>query len=151
MNLYISDIYKKKFEFTEAKTNIDLSLSLANTQLTEISGRELVVGAGYRIPKLPLKFMKKIMKGKIPTSDLNMRCDVSYRNNQTVIRKSVEDINVLTAGQNIFSLKTSIDYQLTQQLQVRFFFDRLMTNPLISSAFKTANTNSGLSLRFMLQ
>lgn len=80
-----------------------------------------------------------------------MRCDVSYRNNQTVIRKSVEDINVLTAGQNIFSLKTSIDYQLTQQLQVRFFFDRLMTNPLISSAFKTANTNSGLSLRFMLQ
>ena len=135
----------------EYKKDRTMSLSLANTQLTEISGRELVVGAGYRIPKLPLKFMKKIMKGKIPTSDLNMRCDVSYRNNQTVIRKSVEDINVLTAGQNIFSLKTSIDYQLTQQLQVRFFFDRLMTNPLISSAFKTANTNSGLSLRFMLQ
>jgi cell surface protein SprA len=135
----------------EYKKDRTMSLSLANTQLTEISGRELVIGGGYRIPKLPLKFMKKIMRGKIPTSDLNMRCDISYRNNQTVIRKSVEDINVLTAGQNIFSIKTSVDYQLTQQLQIRFFCDRIMTNPLISSAFKTANTNAGLSLRFMLQ
>ncbi|MCX6310782.1 MAG: cell surface protein SprA, partial [Bacteroidetes bacterium] len=135
----------------EYKKDRTMSLSLANTQLTEVSGHEMVVGLGYRIPKLPLKFMKKIMRGKIPMSDLNMRCDVSYRNNQTVIRKSVEDINVLTAGQNIFSLKTSVDYQLTQQLQIRFFCDRIMTNPLISSAFKTANTNAGISLRFMLQ
>jgi cell surface protein SprA len=135
----------------EYKKDRTLSLSLANTQLTEISGRELVVGAGYRVPKLPLKFMKKIMRGKIPTSDLNIHVDVSARNNQTVIRKSVENLNVLTAGQNIFSFKSSVDYQLTQQLQIRFFCDRIMTNPLISSAFKTANTNAGLSLRFMLQ
>jgi cell surface protein SprA len=134
----------------EYKKDRTLSLSLANTQLTEISGRELVVGAGYRIPKLPIKMLKKMLK-KVPTSDLNIRADVSYRNNQTVIRKAVEDINVLTAGQNIFSIKTSIDYQLTTQLQVRFFFDRIMTNPLISSSFKTANTKAGISLRFMLQ
>jgi cell surface protein SprA len=134
----------------EYKKDRTLSLSLANTQLTEISGRELVVGAGYRIPKLPVKFLNKLIK-PAPVSDLNFRLDVSYRNNQTVIRKSVEEINVLTAGQDIFSIKTSIDYQLTKQLQVRFFCDRVMTNPLISSSFKTANTKAGLSLRFMLQ
>lgn len=135
----------------EYKKDRTLSMSLANTQLTEVSGRELVIGAGYRVPKLPLKFMKKLMKGKIPTSDLNIRADVSYRNNQTVIRKAVEGIDVLTAGQNIFSIKTSVDYQLTQQLRVRFFCDRIMTNPLISSSFKTASTRAGLSLLFMLQ
>jgi cell surface protein SprA len=135
----------------EYKKDRTLSMSLANTQLTEVSGRELVVGAGYRVPKLPLKFMKKMMKGKTPTSDLDIRADVSYRNNQTVIRKSIEGIDVLTAGQNIFSIKTSVSYQLTSQLQIRFFCDRVMTNPLISSSFKTANTNAGLSLRFTLQ
>jgi cell surface protein SprA len=135
----------------EYKKDRTLSMSLANTQLTEVSGREIVFGGGYRVSQVPLKFMKKVMRGKVPTSDLNIHVDVSYRNNQTVIRKAVEDINVLTAGQNIFSLKTSVDYQLTTQLQVRFFCDRIMTNPLISSAFKTANTNAGVSLRFMLQ
>ncbi|HEU4716852.1 MAG TPA: cell surface protein SprA [Bacteroidia bacterium] len=134
----------------EYKKDRTLSLSLANTQLTEISGKEIVLGAGYRIPKLPIPFLKKLMKGKTPMSDLDIRCDVSYRNNQTVIRKAVEGLNVLTAGQDIFSLKTSVSYQLTQNLQIRLFCDRIMTNPLISSSFKTANTNAGISLRFML-
>ncbi|MDQ3108939.1 MAG: cell surface protein SprA [Bacteroidota bacterium] len=148
VNLIWNNSLSTKFEYKKDRT---MSLSLANTQLTEVNGKEVVVGAGYRIPKLPLKFMKKIMRGKIPTSDLNIHVDVSYRNNQTVIRKSVENINVLTAGQNIFAFKSSVDYQLTSQLQIRFFCDRIMTNPLISSSFKTANTNAGLSLRFMLQ
>jgi cell surface protein SprA len=138
-----------KIEYKKDRT---LSLSLANTQLTEVSGREITLGLGYRYPKLPLKFLKKITKTPNgPTSDLNCRIDFSFRNNETVIRKSVEDLNVLTAGQNIFSIKTSVDYQLTSQLTVRFFCDRIMTNPLISSSFKTANTNAGISLRFMLQ
>jgi cell surface protein SprA len=137
----------------EYKKDRTLSLSLANTQLTEVSGREFVVGMGYRIPKLKLKFMKKFSGFKLtpPESDLNLRADVSFRNNQTVIRKSVEELNVLTAGQNILSIKTSADYQMTNQLVVRFFCDRVMTNPLVSSSFKTANTNAGLSLRFLLQ
>lgn len=142
--------FSTKFEFKKDRT---LSLSLANTQLTEVSGKEYVFGMGYRIPQLELKFFKKFMGGKIkiPKSDLNIRADVSFRNNQTVIRKSVEEINVLTAGQNILSIKTSADYQMTDKLIVRFFCDRVMTNPLVSSSFKTANTNAGLSLRFLLQ
>jgi len=137
----------------EYKKDRTLSLSLANTQLTEVSGREIVIGMGYRIPQLEMKFFKKFMNGKIavPKSDMNIRVDISYRNNQTVIRKSVEEINVLTAGQNIFSIKTSADYQMNDKLIIRFFCDRVMTNPLISSSFKTANTNAGISLRFLLQ
>jgi cell surface protein SprA len=142
--------FSTKVEYKKDRT---LSLSLANTQLTEVSGREVVVGMGYRIPQLELKFFKKFMGGKIavPKSDLNIRADVSFRNNQTVIRKSVEELNVLTAGQNILSIKTSADYQMSDKLIIRFFCDRVMTNPLVSSSFKTANTNAGLSLRFLLQ
>lgn len=142
--------FSTKFEFKKDRT---LSLSLANTQITEVSGKEYVVGMGYRIPQLELKFFDKFMGGKIkpPKSDLDLRADISFRNNQTVIRKSVEEINVLTAGQNILSIKTSAQYQMTDKLIIRFFCDRVMTNPLVSSSFKTANTNAGLSLRFLLQ
>jgi cell surface protein SprA len=142
--------FSTKFEFKKDRM---LSLSLANTQITEVSGKEYVIGMGYRIPQLELKFFKKFMGGKIqvPKSDLDLRADISFRNNQTVIRKSVEEINVLTAGQNILSIKTSAQYQMTDKLIIRFFCDRVMTNPLVSSSFKTANTNAGLSLRFLLQ
>ena len=135
----------------EYKKDRTLSLSLANMQLTEVSGRELVVGLGYRFDEVELKFLKKAFKGKAPKSAMNLRADVSFRNNQTVIRRSIEEFNQLTAGQNILSIKTSLDYQLTKDLQIRAFFDRVMTNPLISSSFKTANTNAGISLRFTLQ
>lgn len=135
----------------EYKKDRTLSLSLANTQLTEVSGRELVVGLGYRFDEVELKFLKNVFKKSgPPKSAMNLRVDVSYRNNQTVIRRSIEEINVLTAGQNILSIKTSIDYQLTKDLMIRGFFDRVMTSPLISSSFKTANTNAGISLRFTL-
>lgn len=133
----------------EYKKDRTMNLSLLNTQLTEISGREIVVGAGYRFKQVPLSFLSKIMK-KTPKSDLNLRADVSYRNNQTVIRKAVEDYNQLTAGQNILSIKTSADYVLNEKLNIRLFCDRIVTNPLVSSSFKTANTNAGISLRFTL-
>lgn len=135
----------------EFKKDRTLSLSLANTQLTEVSGRELVIGFGYRFDEVELKFLKKAFRGNAPKSAMNLRADVSFRNNQTVIRRSIEEINLLTAGQNILSIKTSLDYQLTKDLMIRAFFDRVMTNPLISSSFRTANTNAGISLRFTLQ
>ena len=133
-----------KIEYKKDRT---MNLSLANTQLTEISGHEIVLGLGYRFKQVPLNF--KFLKKK-PKSDLNVRADVSYRNNQTVIRKAVEDYNQLTAGQNILAIKTSADYVLNEKLNVRLFCDRIVTNPLVSSSFKTANTNAGVSLRFTL-
>ncbi|TND09580.1 MAG: hypothetical protein FD123_1171 [Bacteroidetes bacterium] len=136
-----------KIEFKKDRT---MNLSLANTQLTEISGREYVVGLGYRFKKVELAFLKKIFRNKPPKSDLNVRADISYRNNQTVIRKAVENYNQLTSGQNILAIKTSADYVLNDKLNIRLFCDRIVTNPLVSSSFKTANTNAGISLRFTL-
>lgn len=136
-----------KVEFKKDRT---LNLSLANIQLTEISGREYVVGLGYRFKQVEITPLKKLFRNKPPKSDLNVRADISYRNNQTVIRKAVEDYNQLTAGQNILAIKTSADYVLNDKLNVRLFCDRIVTNPLVSSSFKTANTNAGVSLRFTL-
>ncbi len=128
----------------ELKKDRNISLSYANNQITEINGRELIVGAGYRIHELHIKFFKKAK------SDLNLKADVSIRNNQTVIRKVVEKVSYPQAGQIVISVRTSADYQLSERLNIRLFCDRTVNKPLISSSFPTATTNAGLSVRFTL-
>jgi cell surface protein SprA len=133
-----------KFEYNRDR---NLSLSLTNYQVTEIRGKEYVVGTGYRFKNVKFPFA---IGGVAPKSDLNLRLDLSLRDNATVIRKMEERQNQVTAGQNILSIKTSLDYVLNQRLNVRAFYERVVNTPVISTSFPSANTNAGISLRFTL-
>ncbi|RLD38979.1 MAG: hypothetical protein DRI83_01865 [Bacteroidetes bacterium] len=83
-------------------------------------------------------------------SDLDIKVDFSIRSNKTVLRSLDEDINQVSAGQKIFSINTSIDYMLNQNLSIRFFFDKIINNPFVSNQYKNSTTNGGISLRFSL-
>lgn len=131
----------------EMKTDRTLSLSFANKQVTEVNGREYIVGSGYRLRDIALPF--KIQKKKI-TSDLNLKVDVSFRNNKTIIRRIVEQTNQATSGQNTISIKTSADYVISERLNIRLFWDKNISNPIISTSYPTSNGNAGLSIRFTL-
>lgn len=131
----------------EIKRDRSLSLSLTNNQLTEIKGKELVIGSGYRFSKVKLPFK---IGNKPLESDLNCRADISIRNNATITRKVVENQNQVTSGQTMVSIKTSADYQINQKLTIRFYYDKVITKPKISTSFPTANTNSGIAIRFTL-
>ncbi|MBI4946251.1 MAG: cell surface protein SprA [Bacteroidetes bacterium] len=139
-----------QFNF-EIKKDRNLSLSFANNQLTEIDGKEFVTGTGYRWKNLELKnpFSRK-KSAKPIKSDLVLKADFSIKQNLTVIRKVVEGVTQPTSGQKIFSLKTSADYMITQRITARLFYDRVFTNPRISTSFKTSNSNGGISIRFSL-
>ena len=125
----------------------NLSLSLTNYQVTEIRGKEYVIGTGYRFKNVKFPFT---IGGNSPKSDLNLRVDLSLRDNFTVIRKIEEVQNQVTAGQNILSIKTSADYVLNERLNVRAFYERVLNTPVITTSFPSANTNLGISLRFTL-
>ena len=83
-------------------------------------------------------------------SDIDTRVDVSIRDNSTIVRKIVEEVNQITGGQKVLSVKFTADYRLSSKLNVRFFYDYISTTPFISTTFPTSNTNAGLSLRFTL-
>ncbi len=117
--------------------------------MNEIVNNEIVIGAGYAIKNVTLP-IKVAQGGKKPKADLNLRADVSIRNNLTVTRKIVEEVNQPTAGMLNVSIKFSADYQLNSRFMVRLFFDRMVNKPAISSQFPTSTTNAGLSLRFTL-
>jgi cell surface protein SprA len=131
----------------EYKKDRSISLNVANFQITEMRGKEWVLGSGYKFSqvKLPFKFM-----GKTPKSDLNIRFDLSIRNNITLSRNIVENTAQATSGQRMYSIKSSVDYNLGQNLNVSLYFDRVVNNPVVSTAYKTANTRAGLALRFNL-
>lgn len=138
----------------EMRRNRDLSLSLQNSQLTEVNGRELTIGTGYIFNNVELPFKIAGSSKKIK-SDLNVRADVSVRTNKTVVRRiPIEGETlydpILSAGQRNITIKLTADYVINQKFTVRFFFDRMMNRPFISNQFPTSNTNFGLSLRFTL-
>jgi len=133
-----------KFEYNRDR---NLSLSLTNNQVTEIRGKEFVIGTGYRFKGVKFPFA---IGGNTPKSDLNLRVDLSLRENATIIRKIQEEQNQVTAGQNIISIKTSADYVINERINIRAFYERVINTPVISTSFPSANTNAGISLRFTL-
>lgn len=131
----------------ELRQDRNVSLSFTNNQITEVKGKEYIIGLGYTLTNMKLPF--KV--GKVErSSNLDLRADISLRDNRTIIRRIVENRNELTAGQRIFSIKFTADYRFSNKLNLRLFYDRVANTPLISSTFPTANTNAGISLRFTL-
>ena len=133
----------------EIKRSRVLALSLANNQLTETGSQEYILGVGYRIKDLELNFLSG-GRGKKISSDLDLKLDLNIRNNKTVIRQVIEDTEQITMGQRIISIKFSADYVLNQRLNIKVFYDRVVTNPFVSTTFPGAITNAGFSLRFTL-
>jgi cell surface protein SprA len=132
----------------EMKTTRNLALSFSNNQLTEVLSNEMVFGVGYRFTKMDL-IVKTKKSQKAYSNDLNIRADLSFRKNKTVLRKIVEEDEQLTAGQNNVTLKTTADYMLSDRFQLRLYYDKVLNHPLVGS-FNTSTTNFGVSFRFTL-
>ena len=130
-----------KFEF---KKDRSASLSLNNNQVTEILGSEWVIGTGYKFSKVKLPFEK------IPASPVNVRVDISFRDNLTVIRNIDENSNQATAGQRVIAIKSSADYNLSKYLVIQFYYDQTLNTPKVATSYPTGNMSTGLRLRFNL-
>jgi cell surface protein SprA len=135
-----------RFEIKKSRT---LGLSLANNQLTEVNSEEYVVGAGYRFNDVQIVIRTGGRQRELK-SDLNLRADFSIRDNKTIIRKIVEEVDQPTAGQRILTIKVTADYVLSDRFNLRLFFDRVVNDPFVALTFPTANTNFGFSVRFTL-
>ncbi len=135
-----------RFEYRKTR---NVMLSLTNNQAMELYNNEASLGLGYRFENMKL-FVKTKSSQKMLNNDLNVRADLTYGKNKTVLRKLIEENNQTTAGQESFSVKFSADYNLSEVFIVRLFYDRIMNSPFISNAYRTTNSNFGVSFRFTL-
>jgi cell surface protein SprA len=131
----------------ELKKDRALSLSLDNNLLTESTGDEYIVGVGYRLKDLRFRTS---FGGKRTTlkGDLNIKADLSYRNNITVLRNLEYENNQVTAGQKLMSLKITADYALSKNITSLFFYDHNFSKFAISTAFPQASIRSGITIRY---
>ena len=124
-------------------------MSLSNSQITEVKGSEYSIGLGYRLQGVQLIFNGGSGQKQV-NSDLDLEADVSIRNNKTIIRRIEEETNQPTSGQSLISVKFAADYVINNRINLKLFYDQVVTDYVVSSSFPTSNTNVGVSLRFTL-
>jgi cell surface protein SprA len=81
---------------------------------------------------------------------VNIKADFSIKNDKTVLRSIDTDLNQVSAGEKVTSMRFSIDYELSKSLTIELFFDKVTRNPFLPSRFRTSDTKGGIRLRFSL-
>ncbi|AUP81582.1 T9SS outer membrane translocon Sov/SprA [Flavivirga eckloniae] len=131
----------------EVRKDRMLSLSFDNNLMTEVLGNEYVIGLGYRIKDLKIR-SKLAGPRKRVVSDLNMKADVSVRENKTIIRYLDLENNQVTSGQTIWGIKYTADYAFSKNLTGLFYFDYSFSEYAISTAFPQTTIRSGITIRY---
>ena len=134
------------------KQSRSLTMSFSNNQLTEVVGKEIVVGAGYRIKGLKFNIMSMTGGGgkRTVSNDLVLKVDLGFKKDKTTLRRVDENNSQVSAGQNKLNIYITGDYQFSSRLSAQAFFKRDMNTPFVSTSFPTSTTFAGLMIRFNL-
>ena len=138
-----------KLQFKKSRT---MTLSFTNNQLTEVNGREIVIGGGYRIKNLSFAVSTIGGGGKKQTikNDLVLKLDLGFKRDITVLRRIDENNNQVSAGQNKINVYLTADYNFSQRLGAQAFFKYDVTNPFVANNFRNSTTYGGITLRVSL-
>ena len=131
-----------------------LSLSLIDYQMTESHSTEFTFGGGWKKRGLRLPFKIK-MPGKNESSkkldnDLNFRLDFSIRDDITSNSRLDQGTALPTGGQKTITISPSIDYVMSNRINVKLYFDQRRVTPKISTSPPIVTTRAGLQIRISL-
>ena len=135
-----------RIEWRKSRT---VALNLTSNQIADARINELIFGAGYRFDDVQI-ILKTGGGQRVLKSDLNVRLDLSIRDNKTIARKLIESVNQPVVGQKMFTIGATADYVLSDRFNLQIFADHTMNNPFVANTFPTSNTNFGFSLKFTL-
>ncbi|WP_425550382.1 cell surface protein SprA [Chryseobacterium ginsengisoli] len=125
-----------------------LLLGLVNHTLTEDSNSEYVVRVGYIIRNFRLGMTNVRGRGKAKGTDLNIRGDFSLRDSKTSITNILLDDSQVTGGQRLMNIKISADYNVSENLNLRVFYEQMTSKYKISTAFPLSTIRAGISATF---
>lgn len=133
----------------EVRKDRTLTMNFNNNTLTDIKGIEYVVGIGYifKDVKMTTRFTgkKQTLKG-----DINVRADVSLRDNLTLIRSIDVENDQISGGQKLFSLKLTAEYRLNSNLTASFYYNHQTSRYAISTTFPRQTINGGFNIIYNL-
>lgn len=135
----------------EYKRDRTLNFGLSNGQLNEQQGSEWSFSAGYRTSELTIPFIRSNGRRMVLESDINFRFEFGIRDNSTKIRNIDRPSGDQVQGQRIYTLRPTIDYNITESLMLRIFYDYRRTDPKTSTSFPSIIQSGGFSLRYTIQ
>lgn len=133
----------------ELRKNRNLTLSLNSSQLMENRSDEWIIGTGYRFEQVPITIKAGNSQRKFQ-SDLDLRFDLSIRDNIMIMRKLEEEVNKPTSGQTVITAKFTVKYRLSSKFELTFYYDQVVNKPIVTTSYPTSNTKIGFDLRFTL-
>lgn len=144
LDMQFTNQLNARFEFKKSR---QLSLSLVDFQLSEARSTEFTIGAGFR-QRGAFSFIK--WKGKALTNDVAFRLDLGLRDDATA-NSRLDQLQALpTAGQKVVTINPSIDYVISNRVNLKFYFEQRRVEPKISTAPPITNTRAGIEIRLAL-
>ncbi|MBO5467407.1 MAG: cell surface protein SprA [Prevotella sp.] len=157
----------------EYRTTRVLNLSMTSIQINEALSKDWVIGLGYKISNFQLfsnassRKIKKAQRGGSKSSnqqsstttrgrsgvnhDLNLRLDISYRNQAAITRDIATMTSSASSGNSALKISFMADYTLSRLLTVSAYYDRQTNTPLLSSSsYPTTTQDFGFSFKFSL-
>lgn len=161
----------------EYRTTRILTLSMASVMLNETLSKDFVLGCGYKINDFRFsernrrivksgnnrgkdgssddedksKSRSSLRNSKSFNHDLNLRLDISLRNQASINRNIEKRESSANSGNKAFKLSFTADYTISKLLTMSFFYDSQTNTPLLtSSSYPTTTHDFGLAMKFSL-
>jgi cell surface protein SprA len=132
-------------------TNRNVNLNVAAYQIVETKQKNFTFGTGYRFENFNRVLKLRKTGGANFNNEMKVAVDISYIMSQSLIRKIQDNLTQATNGNSQTMIKLSADYSLSKLVTLQAFFDRQISNPLVSaSAYRLAKSNFGVSVRINL-
>lgn len=151
VNVVLNNGLSLRSEYKQSRTE---ALNMSAAQLVENINKDLSVGTGYKIAdfgqKMGWVMDKPSPKEKNVSHDLNLKLDVTYRNQTALLRKIEDKYSEATSGNHAWNFRLNADYQFSKLLSFKFYWQKQINTPLISTSYPTVNTDFGLTMSFSL-
>jgi cell surface protein SprA len=142
--------FSGRLEYRKSRT---LSLSLIDYQLSEVRSTETTVSLRWRKRGFNLPFKVKLSKkeaSKQLENDLTFTLDFSIRDDVNSNSRLDQSNAFATGGQQVITIRPTIDYVLSNRVNIQLYFDQRRVNPYVSSSAPVVNTRAGVQVRISL-
>ncbi len=150
-----------------------LNLSMTSVQINESRSNDIVLGCSYKISDFRLfgsgatRKIKGAQRGNRKNAntqntssnnkrsgvnhDLNLRLDVSFRDQAAITRDIATRTSAASSGNSALKISFMADYTLSRLLTLSAYYDRQTNTPLLSSSsYPTTTHDFGISMKFSL-
>ena len=129
----------------------NIGLNISSYQISEMVKNDFTFGTGYRFENFNKVLKIKKTGGANFNNELKVDAAVSYSKTHSLIRKIEDRFTQAISGDALTMLKLSADYSLSKMITLQAYFDRQISNPLVStSAYPLTKTSFGVSVKVNL-